>query len=268
MNDPTTPSVRKHPFHLVDPSPWPLMGAVSVFLLAFGAVRFMHEKSLWLLALGAALVLTTMAVWWRDVALEAGPRRQHNVKVRLGLREGMALFIASEVMFFFGFFWAFFYNALQVNPGIAQWPPPGIHPLDAWGLPFWNTLILLSSGMVLTWGIHAFRKRADRQKLVTGIALAVLLGLTFITFQVIEYGHAAFAFRDGIFSSVFYMATGFHGFHVLVGALFLSVCFLRAKAGHFQPDHHVGLQAAEWYWHFVDVVWLFLFAWVYWWGGG
>jgi cytochrome c oxidase subunit 3 len=256
----------KHPFHLVEPSPWPLMGAVSVFLLAVGGVRFMHEKSVWLLLVGAILVLATMFVWWRDVIREGGPKNQHTDKVRLGLREGMALFIASEVMFFFGFFWAFFHNALQVNPGITQWPPPGITPLETWSLPFLNTIILLSSGATLMWGMHAFRQSQNHRRLAIGIGLSVLLGLIFISLQIVEYGHAAFAFRDGIFPSVFYMATGFHGFHVLVGVTFLIVCGLRAAAGQIDPVHHVGLQAAEWYWHFVDVVWLFLFTWVYWWG--
>ncbi len=134
-------------------------------------------------------------------------------------------------------------------------------------MPFWNTLILLSSGGTLMWGMHALRKRGDGRRLMIGIALSVVLGIFFLTFQAIEYGHAAFAFVDGIYPSTFFMATGFHGFHVFVGIVFLTVCFFRAGAGHFRPDHHVGLQAAEWYWHFVDVVWLFLFTWVYWWGG-
>lgn len=265
MSDPV--DVRKHPFHLVDPSPWPVLGAVSVFVLAFGGVLYMHDEPPWLLAVGAIMVVATMAGWWRDVVREAGPWKRHTDRVRLGLREGMALFIASEVMFFVGFFWAFFHNALQINPGIAQWPPEGIRTLDAWGLPFWNTLVLLTSGATLMWGMHGMRRKNDHRRLMIGIALSILLGILFLTFQAIEYGHAAFAFVDGIYPSTFFMATGFHGFHVFVGLVFLTVCFFRAGAGHFTANHHVGLQAAEWYWHFVDVVWLFLFVWIYWWGG-
>ncbi len=265
MSDAAPPP--RHPFHLVDPSPWPLAGAAAVFVLAFGAVRFMHDESPAPLALGVALVLATMAGWWRDVVHEAGPRDQHTERVRVGLRVGMALFIASEVMFFGGFFGAFFYNALHINPGVTRWPPAGITPLDAWGLPAWNTLILLTSGVTLEWGTHAFRRHGDIRRLMAGLALSIALGLTFVTFQAIEYGHAAFAFRDGVFPSVFYMATGFHGFHVLVGVVFLAVCLGRAAAGQFRPGRQVGLQAASWYWHFVDAVWLFLFTWVYWWGG-
>ncbi|CAA6606386.1 Cytochrome c oxidase subunit III [Rhodospirillaceae bacterium LM-1] len=259
---------KQHPYHLVDPSPWPLMGAASVFTMALGGVIYMHEKSLWLLLAGTILVLATMGVWWRDVVREGGAPNHHTHEVRIGLREGMALFIASEVMFFVAFFWAFFHNALRVNPQITQWPPEGIVPLETWSLPFWNTLILLGSGATLMWGMRGFLKQGNRRRLVNGLALSIVLGFLFLALQIYEYGHAAFAFRQGIYPSVFYMATGFHGFHVLVGASFLTVCLFRARAGHFQPERHVGLQAAEWYWHFVDIVWLFLFSWVYWWGGG
>ncbi len=255
-----------HPYHLVNPSPWPALGALAAFVLAIGGVQYMHGASLWWLLPGFALVLATMVVWWRDVVREAQHEKVHTDVVRHGLRMGMALFIASEVMFFVAFFWAFFNAAFGVAPGVEQWPPAGIQPLETWDLPFLNTLILLSSGLTLNWAHHALR-HGNRKDLVQGLLVTVLLGAVFLVLQMVEYGHAAFGFRDGVFPSVFYMATGFHGFHVFVGVCFLAVNLLRAVRGHFSPAHHVGFEAAAWYWHFVDVVWIFLFVWVYWWGG-
>ncbi|GAB4364903.1 MAG: cytochrome c oxidase subunit 3 [Kiloniellaceae bacterium] len=264
-----------HPYHLVDPSPWPFVGAVSGGVLATGMVLFMHDVTAWLLPIGLLMVLATMFFWWRDVIKEAVHQGHHNKVVQLGLRYGMILFIASEVMFFAAFFWAFFDASLF--PGEAAqvarseftggvWPPVGVEVFDAFHLPFLNTLILLLSGCTVTWAHHALI-HGDRNGLLQGLALTILLGILFTCVQAYEYSHAAFGFTDGIYSSTFYMATGFHGFHVIVGTIFLIVCFFRAYAGHFKPDHHFGFEAAAWYWHFVDVVWLFLFVCVYWWGG-
>jgi cytochrome c oxidase subunit III len=188
--------------------------------------------------------------------------------VQLGMRYGMALFIASEVMFFAAFFWAFFDASLfpkEATGGV--WPPKGVHPFDAFELPFLNTMILLLSGTTVTWAHHALLE-GDRKGLLLGLGITILLGLSFTGVQGYEYSHAAFGFKDGIYPSTFFMATGFHGFHVIIGTTFLIVCWFRARAGHFKPDHHFGFEAAAWYWHFVDVVWLFLFICVYWWGGG
>jgi cytochrome c oxidase subunit 3 len=264
-----------HPYHLVDPSPWPLVGAAAAGTLAIGGVLFMHEVTPWVAVAGFLLVLLTMFLWWRDVIKEAVHQGHHTKVVQLGLRYGMILFIASEVMFFSAFFWAFFDASLF--PGEAAqvarseftggvWPPVGVEVFDAFHLPFLNTLILLLSGCTVTWAHHALI-HGDRQGLLQGLALTILLGMLFTGVQAYEYSHAAFGFTDGIYSSTFFMATGFHGFHVIVGTIFLIVCFFRAYAGHFKPDHHFGFEAAAWYWHFVDVVWLFLFICVYWWGG-
>jgi len=264
-----------HPYHLVDPSPWPLLGAFSGGVLAVGMVLLMHDVTPWLVPVGVLLVLLTMFVWWRDVIREAVHEGHHNKVVQLGLRYGMILFIASEVMFFSAFFWAFFDASLfpdeakqfaRVEATGGVWPPAGVEVFDAFHLPFLNTMILLLSGCTVTWAHHALI-HGDRSGLLQGLGLTVLLGVLFTTIQAYEYSHAAFGFSDGIYSSTFYMATGFHGFHVIVGTIFLIVCFFRAYAGHFKPDHHFGFEAAAWYWHFVDVVWLFLFICVYWWGG-
>lgn len=258
---PTAP----HPFHLVQPSPWPVMGALSAFILTFGAVQWWHGSPPLILIAGFLLVLLTMFVWWKDVVHEAQVEKVHTTVVRHGLRVGMGLFIASEVMFFVAFFWAFFNAGLLVNPSIKQWPPANIEPLETWGIPFLNTLILLSSGLAVNWAHHALR-HSDRSGLKRGLALAVCLGILFLSLQAYEYIHSPFGFREGVYPSVFYMATGFHGFHVFVGVCFLSVNFFRSLAGDFTAEQHVGFEAAAWYWHFVDVVWIFLFVWVYWWG--
>ncbi len=268
-----------HDYHLVNPSPWPALGALSGFILAMGAVMYMENgfldgAGLSGVAIGIVMVIITMIVWWRDVLKEAHGG-DHKPVVQLGLRYGMTLFIASEVMFFVAFFWAFFDASLYAEEAIqfarveangGQWPPAHIATFDPWDLPFMNTLILLLSGCTVTWAHHALRE-GDREGLVKGLWCTVILGALFTCLQAFEYSHAAFGFTDGIYSSTFYMATGFHGFHVLVGTIFLAVCLVRAKKGHFTPGRHFGFEAAAWYWHFVDVVWLFLFICVYWWGG-
>ncbi|MBO88713.1 MAG: cytochrome c oxidase subunit 3 [Rickettsiales bacterium] len=272
-----------HDYHLVDPSPWPALGAFAAFLLTFGVVLFLHPDTLgeglesMIASLGALifvpgflLVLYTMFVWWRDVILEAEVDGHHSPVVQLGLRYGMALFICSEVMFFVAFFWAFFESSLfpkefpyELAGGV--WPPQGVETFAPFGLPFMNTLILLLSGCTVTWAHHALRE-GDRDGLIKGLGYTILLGLLFTGVQAYEYSHATFAFTGGIYGSTFYMATGFHGAHVIIGTTFLIVCYFRARKGHFKPEHHFGFEAAAWYWHFVDVVWLFLFCCIYWWG--
>ncbi len=257
----------KHPYHLVDPSPWPAFGALSAGTLAVGMVLFMHDVTSLVLMLGGVLILLTFYLWWRDVIREATFEGHHTPIVQLGLRYGMILFIASEVMFFAAFFWAFFNASLFPTAAVDfTWPPPGIEVFDAFDVPFLNTMILLLSGCTVTWAHHALAEGNQRDT-VRGLGFTILLGLLFTSLQAYEYVHASFGFRDGIYSSTFYMATGFHGFHVIVGTIFLAVCFFRARKGHFKPDHHFGFEAAAWYWHFVDVVWLFLFSCVYVWGG-
>ena len=261
----------KHPYHLVDPSPWPLVGSVGALALTAGGVMWMHGSAggKWVTLVGFAIVFFTMLMWWRDVLAESYSGAHTDVVSR-GLRIGMILFITSEVFFFFAFFWAFFWGALVPPETVpAKWPPEGVEPVRTWGIPFLNTLILLTSGTTVTWAHHAI-KQNDQQTAFKALLLTVLLGLTFTGFQVYEYIHAyheGFTLQSGMFGSTFYMATGFHGLHVQIGTVFLIVMTMRAWYGTFKPDKHVGFEAAAWYWHFVDVVWLFLFVWVYWWGG-
>ena len=267
---------KSHDYHLVDPSPWPIVGSLSALTTTGGAVIWFHNGGPWVLIIGGLMLAYTFFSWWRDVIREGEYKGDHTPVVQLGLRYGMALFIASEVMFFVAWFWAYFNTALFPNEAqeVARmaithgvWPPKGIETFDPWHLPLLNTLILLTSGTTVTWAHHALVHENNRKDLVNGLILAIVLGALFTFFQAYEYSHAAFGFSGNIYGASFFMATGFHGFHVLVGTIFLIVCFFRAYAGHFKPDHHVGFEAAAWYWHFVDVVWLFLFICVYWWGG-
>jgi cytochrome c oxidase subunit III len=258
-----------HPYHLVDPSPWPVVGALAAGAFTIGMVFYMHGKvGFWGVLPGIFLILATMVGWWRDVIKEAEHQGHHTAVVQIGMRYGMALFIASEVMFFSAFFWAFFSSSLFPTAETGGvWPPTGVLPLDPLKIPLLNTLILLTSGCTVTWAHHALRE-GDRKATIQGLALTVALGILFTSFQAYEYSNAPFGFKDGIYSSTFFMATGFHGFHVIIGTIFLAVCLFRTIKGHFKPDHHFGFEAAAWYWHFVDVVWLFLFAFVYIWGSG
>jgi len=256
-----------HPYHLVDPSPWPVIGSIGAIALTFGLVQFMHGHGLWWIAPGIAILLATLFMWWVDVVKEAEVQGHHTPVVQIGLRYGMALFIASEVMFFAAFFWAFFDASLFPKQAIGGvWPPEGIMTFDPFSLPLLNTLILLTSGCTVTWAHHALRE-GDRKALVQGLSFTVALGLLFTAVQAYEYAHAPYGFTQTVFASTFFMATGFHGFHVIVGTTFLIVCLIRSIKGHFTPEHHFGFEAAAWYWHFVDVVWLFLFIFVYIWGG-
>lgn len=273
---------KPHPYHLVRPSIWPLMASLAAGIAAMGLVLFMHDVKLGSFPIGIKGsivgilgILAVMFFWWRDVIIESVKENVHNSITEIGLRFGMALFIASEVMFFVAFFWAFFDASLfatEVQQYLRtaytgmQWPPQGIEVIPAFDLPFMMTLILLLSGCTVTWAHHAVLE-GNNKDTITALGLSWGLGLIFLCFQVYEYNHATFAFNQGVYSSTFYMATGFHGFHVLVGTIFLFVCWLRARAGHFTPKRHFGFEAAAWYWHFVDVVWLFLFIAIYWWGG-
>ena len=290
---------KNHDYHLVDPSPWPLAASLGAFVMMVGAIVWMRSagggeglfgmKGPWLFALGFGGIIAVSYMWWRDIVIEAH-KGDHTPVVQLHLRYGVILFIASEVMFFVAWFWAYF-DASLFPAGVFQpanvaeqigmvdrntltggvWPPvPSENfkgTFDPWGLPLVNTLILLLSGCTVTWAHHAMLKN-DRTGLVWGLLLTVILGMLFTALQAYEYGHAAFNFHGHIYGATFFMATGFHGAHVIIGTIFLAVCLVRALKGHFTPKQHFGFEAAAWYWHFVDVVWLFLFAAIYVWGAG
>jgi cytochrome c oxidase subunit 3 len=258
---------KNHDYHILAPSIWPLVGAVGALLMLFGAVLLFHGHGPWLALIGFVAVLYTMYSWWSDVVGESRAG-DHTPVVQLGLRYGVLLFIISEVMFFSARFWSFFKHAMYPMPAIdSTWPPPGIETFDPWHLPLVNTLVLLCSGCAATWAHHEIVHENNRQHFKWGLWLAICLGLLFTCFQAFEYFHAEFGFAGNIYGANFFRATGFHGFHVIIGTIFLAVCLARAYAGHFSPEKHIGFEAAAWYWHFVDVVWLFLFFAVYIWGG-
>ena len=259
----------KHAFHLVDPSPWPLVAALGAFMFTTGMVLYMHRffGGGQLASTGLIIILYVMYTWWRDIVREATFEEQHTFAVQRGLRLGMILFIVSEIMFFFAFFWAFFHSSLAPTFNIGGvWPPQAIDPIQTSGIPLTNTFFLLSSGATVTWAHHAIIVRAKKQALI-GLLLTLVLAVVFTGLQVLEYFEAPFSISDSVFGSCFFMTTGFHGFHVFVGTIALFISFLRIVFNHFTSTHHFGFESAAWYWHFVDVVWLFLFVVVYWWGG-
>jgi cytochrome c oxidase subunit 3 len=259
---------QRHPYNLVDPSPWAFVASLGALGLTFGGVMFMQNYSGgWtLFSIGFLTILYTMYVWWRDIIREATFEGQHTFAVQQGLRQGVLLFIVSEVMFFFAFFWAFFDASIKPSFAIGGvYPPEGLEILNMWGIPLLNTVILLTSGATVTWAHHGIVAGAKRSSQI-GLFLTICLAIIFTALQVFEYVNAPFSISDGIYGSTFFMATGFHGFHVFIGTCFLTVCLIRLGLNHFTREQHFGFEAAAWYWHFVDVVWLFLFVTVYWWG--
>nr|QNE85653.1 cytochrome c oxidase subunit III [Poecilobothrus nobilitatus] len=256
-----------HPFHLVDYSPWPLTGAIGAMTMVSGLVKWFHQFNPSLLILGTVITMLTMYQWWRDISREGTFQGLHSYPVTIGLRWGMILFIISEVFFFVSFFWAFFHSSL--SPAIelgATWPPMGIIPFNPFQVPLLNTAILLASGVTVTWAHHSLME-GNHSQTTQGLFFTVLLGIYFSILQAYEYIEAPFTIADSVYGSTFYMATGFHGLHVLIGTTFLLVCLIRHLNNHFSKTHHFGFEAAAWYWHFVDIVWLFLYISIYWWGG-
>ncbi|APX12066.1 cytochrome c oxidase subunit 3 [Tateyamaria omphalii] len=274
---------KNHDYHILAPSTWPLLSALAAFTMLFGAVAWMSGgmtiffKAIelsgpWLFLIGFVAVLYTMFGWWADVVAESRIG-DHTPVVRIGLRYGFILFIMSEVMFFAAWFWSFFKHAMYPMSEYvgSEYLQPEIYHVDAFHLPLINTLILLLSGCAVTWAHHALVHGGARKDVVNGLAIAVVLGLLFTFFQAYEYSYLLYQgweFGGDKFFSNFFMATGFHGVHVIIGTIFLFVCLLRAMKGHFTAEKHIGFEAAAWYWHFVDVVWLFLFFAVYIWGVG
>ncbi len=266
---------KNHDYHILPPDIWPFIMSMSALVFTSGLTLYMHELAGgWaVMGVGVAGLIASFFSWFANITKEA-QAGDHTPVVQLHLRYAMILFIASEVMFFVGWFWAFFDfalfpNALEQYADVVggQFPSKAIEAvMDPFGLPLLNTLILLCSGTTLTWAHHAL-VHGDRESTKTGLSLTIALGVLFSIIQAYEYMHAPFGFGGNTYSSAFYMATGFHGFHVIVGTIFLVVCLVRLNKGQFTPRQHFGFEAAAWYWHFVDVVWLFLFVAVYIWGG-
>lgn len=257
---------QTHAYHIVNPSPWPLTGALSALLITSGLVIWFHFHSFTLLSIGLLTNVLTIYQWWRDIVRESTFQGHHTPIVQKGLRYGIILFILSEVFFFAGFFWAFYHSSLAPTPELGGcWPPVGITPLNPLEVPLLNTSVLLASGVSITWAHHSLIE-GNRKNMQQALLITILLGAYFTLLQASEYYETSFTISDGVYGSTFFIATGFHGLHVIIGSTFLTVCLLRQFNFHFTSNHHFGFEAAAWYWHFVDVVWLFLYVSIYWWG--
>ncbi len=261
-------SVKYHNFHLVNPSPWPLITSFGSFGVTYGSVLILHffEKGLQIFSYGSSLFFSGIMCWWRDVVREATFEGHHTKIVQQGLKIGMVLFIISEVMFFFSFFWAYFHSSLSPSIVLGSvWPPRGIDAFRPWGIPLLNTIVLLSSGLTITW-VHLSILIDKFKDGIESFLYTLTLAILFTVLQLYEYTEAKFNISDSVYGSIFFMSTGFHGFHVIVGTIFILVCFIRYLKKHFTKKRHLGFECAAWYWHFVDVVWLFLYIAVYYWG--
>lgn len=257
-----------HPYHLVEMSPWPLLTSFSLFSLTTSATMWFHSfsNSSLFLAMSFVLVVISMALWFRDVSIEGSYLGHHTLRVQDGLNLGFAMFVISEVFFFLSVFWAYFHSALAPSVELGgSFPPAGIEPLNMWSVPLLNTVILLSSGAAVTWSHHSIIN-GDRKGAILGLIVTIILALVFTGFQVIEYYEAPFNISDSVYGTTFFFSTGFHGIHVIVGTLMLGVSLFRMVNYLFTQLHAVGYETAIVYWHFVDVVWLFLYVSVYWWG--
>nr|YP_009339310.1 cytochrome c oxidase subunit III [Pallaseopsis kessleri]APL97200.1 cytochrome c oxidase subunit III [Pallaseopsis kessleri] len=259
-------TTSNHPYHLVEKSPWPILVSLSTLLTAVGLVKLFKHTTPVIILVSMVAMLMISALWWRDVSREATLMGCHTIKVANGLRLGMLLFILSEVLFFTSFFWAFFHSSLNPTMELGgSWPPQCVYTFSPFQIPLLNTAVLLASGVTVTWA-HYTTKNSAHKPAVYSLLLTITLGIYFSTLQVMEYHEAPFTFADSVYGSTFFIATGFHGVHVLVGTMFLANCLVRLYKGHFSSYHHTGLELAIWYWHFVDVVWLLLYTSIYWWG--
>nr|YP_009104443.1 cytochrome c oxidase subunit III [Callitettix braconoides]AFV32146.1 cytochrome c oxidase subunit III [Callitettix braconoides] len=257
---------KNHPFHLVDMSPWPITGSIGVMTLTSGTVMMFQKTNFSLLLTGLMIIIMTMYQWWRDITRESTFQGLHTSQVTKMMKMGMIMFIISEILFFASFFWSFFHSSLVPTIEIGMnWPPKSITTFDPMQIPLLNTMILLSSGITITWAHHSILEKNHNQA-IQSMFITITLGIYFSLLQGYEYYEAPFSIADSIYGSTFFMATGFHGLHVLIGTTFIIITMIRHIMFHFSNIHHFGFEAAAWYWHFVDLVWLFLYVSIYWWG--
>nr|YP_009566975.1 cytochrome c oxidase subunit III [Cryptopone sauteri]QBB73598.1 cytochrome c oxidase subunit 3 [Cryptopone sauteri] len=253
-----------HPFHLVTISPWPILTSLSIMNNLIMTINWFNKLNYYYI-LTIPCTLLCIYQWWRDVVRESTYQGFHSISVYNGLRLGMILFIISEILFFFSFFWSYFHSSLSPSIEIGQiWPPLNIMPFNPYDIPLMNTIILISSGLTVTWSHHSMINMNIYES-KKSLFFTILLGIYFSSLQMFEYLESPFTISDSIYGSIFFIATGFHGLHVIIGTLFLSICLYRMFNLHFSSHHHFGFEAAAWYWHFVDVVWLFLYISIYWW---
>lgn len=268
MNNLTRSQFQSHPFHMVEPSPWPLLTSFAVLSMMTGAVLYFNgiQHGEIILTLGLLSTVFAFVLWFRDVITEGTYLGDHTMIVQKGLTMGVSLFIVTEAFFFVSIFWAYFHSSLAPTVELgSHWPPAGIEALNPFAIPLLNTILLLSSGATVTYAHHALIQ-GDRRATIIGVAMTLLFAIVFTALQGVEYHDAGFTISDGVYGTCFYFATGFHGVHVIVGTIFIAVAFVRIINHHLTRHHHLGFESAILYWHFVDVVWLFLYIAVYWWG--
>nr|ACY09465.1 cytochrome c oxidase subunit III [Meteorus pulchricornis] len=252
------------PFHLVSVSPWPVLMSFSVMSMMINLLMMLNESNFIMVLLNFLLMLLLMFQWWRDVIREGAYQGSHLICITAGLQCGMVMFILSEVMFFFSFFWGFFHLILSPSVEMGnQCPPMMGEAFNPYNIPLLNTVILLSSGVTITLCHHAFLSNKFKVSLLM-IIMTLSLGVIFTSFQFFEYKESGFTISDSMYGSIFFLSTGFHGLHVLIGSIFIYINTVRMKNKEISSFHHFGFEACLWYWHFVDVVWLFLYIFVYW----
>nr|UAT98557.1 cytochrome c oxidase subunit III [Penthicodes atomaria] len=257
---------QNHPFHMVTKSPWPLFLSINIMSMLVGTVKWMQNKEVNLMIMGTTMSIFTAAMWWRDVTRESTFQGNHTKKVKTLMKTGMIMFIISEMMFFVSLFWMFFHSSLAPSIELGMlWPPKSIKTFNPMEIPLLNTIILISSGVTITWAHHSIIMNKLKMS-SKSMMLTIIMGMYFTILQKWEYTQSQFTMADSIYGASFFMTTGFHGLHVMVGTMFLIVSMTRMMKMHFSSNHHFGLEAAIWYWHFVDVVWLFLYLTIYWWG--
>nr|YP_009501884.1 cytochrome c oxidase subunit 3 [Arytainilla spartiophila]AWU48849.1 cytochrome c oxidase subunit 3 [Arytainilla spartiophila] len=258
--------MKNHQFHIVDPSPWPLIISFILLNYVVMTISFLNIKMYIIMILFLCIILWVMFIWWRDIQRESTYQGHHTKDVMVSMKYGMILFITSEVLFFVSFFWSFFHHSLSPTHELGfNWPPKGLHPFNPLNIPLMNTIILLSSGVSVTWS-HTSMCLNNWKMTKTSLLMTIILGMYFSILQFYEYFSSPFSISDSVYGSIFFLTTGFHGIHVLIGTTFLMHSFLRLSNINFVYTHHLGMELSIWYWHFVDIVWLFLYMTIYWWG--
>nr|YP_009121677.1 cytochrome c oxidase subunit III [Hylaeus dilatatus]AJG02943.1 cytochrome c oxidase subunit III [Hylaeus dilatatus]ALO64647.1 cytochrome c oxidase subunit III [Hylaeus dilatatus] len=256
---------KNHPFHLVNPSPWPLILSINLMNILFSMLNWFSMNIKFMIILNLLILTISMYQWWRDIIRESTFQGYHTLYVYKLMKMGMILFIISEFFFFISFFWTYFHSAISPNIEIGSiWPPKMINMFNPYDIPLLNSIILISSGLTITWSHHSLINN-KMYNCLYGLWLSITLGSYFTYIQLIEYSEAKFCFNDSIFGSIFFMMTGFHGLHVIIGIIFMFTCYYRIFYGYISKMHHFHFEAASWYWHFVDIIWLFLYISLYWW---
>nr|UZT67555.1 cytochrome c oxidase subunit 3 [Paramblynotus sp. ZJUH 20220012] len=254
-----------HPYHLVTFSPWPLLTSMNMMFLLLSIIMMFNYKNYFFLYINFINILLCSYQWWRDIIRESTFQGLHSLMILNSLKIGMILFIISELLFFISFFWSYFHSALSPNIEIGSiWPPKNIIQFNPYMIPSLNTIILLSSGCTITWCHYSILNNKKLQSMLS-LFTTIFLGLIFTMIQFFEYNESMFCMNDSIYGSLFFMTTGFHGLHVIIGSIFLSIILIRIINKHISMIHHFGFEASSWYWHFVDVIWIIVFSMIYWW---